>query len=62
MGIKFIIDTGYTTIVSLGFIFNRLGSDIVILILLSIEGVNTRVSNISTLASWSSLYIALINC
>ena len=34
---------------SLGFIFNKLGLDIVILILF-IEGVGTRVSNISTLA------------
>ena len=42
IGIKFIIDAG------LGFIFNRLGLDIVILIL-SIEGVGIGVSNISIL-------------
>jgi hypothetical protein len=40
--------------------FNRLGLNIIILIL-SIDGVGTKVFNISTLALWSSLYITLIN-
>ena len=44
----------------LGFVFNRLGLDIVISIS-SIEGIGIRVSNTNTLALWSSLYIALIN-
>ena len=39
---------GWVAITSLGFVFNRLGLDIVILIL-SIEGVGTGVFNISTL-------------
>ena len=49
MGIRFIVNTDYTIIASLGFIFNGLGLDIVILIL-PIEGVSTRVFNTSTLA------------
>ena len=49
IGIKFIINTGWATIASLGFIFNKLSSNIVISILF-IEGVGTRVSNISSLA------------
>ena len=49
MVIKFIIDTGWGIITGLGFAFNGLGSNIVILIL-SIGGVSTRVSNASTLA------------
>ena len=61
IGIKFIIDIGYITITSLGFVFNKLGLDIVILILLSVKGVGIRVFNISILALWSSLYIILIN-
>ena len=44
----------------LGFIFNRLGLDIVISIS-SIEGVGIKVSSISTLTLWSSLHITLIN-
>ena len=52
---------GWATIISLGFAFNGLDLNIVILIL-SIEGIGTRVSNTSSLALWSSLYIALINC
>ena len=43
------------------FIFNRLGLDIVISILF-IKGVGTRVFSISTLALRSSLYITSINC
>ena len=50
MGIRFVIDIDYTTIIGLGFIFNRSGLNIVILILLSIEGVSTGVFNTSTLA------------
>ena len=46
--LDFIIDIGWATIASLGFMFDGLGSDIVILIL-SVEGVGTRVSNISNL-------------
>jgi hypothetical protein len=42
------MDTGWVTITSLGFIFNKPGSDIVISIL-SIEGVGIRVFNTSTL-------------
>ena len=49
IGIKFVIDTGWATIASLGFAFNRSGSNIVILIL-STEGVGTGVFNISSLA------------
>jgi hypothetical protein len=41
-------------------VFDGLGSNMVISIL-SIEGISTRVSNTSSLALWSSLYIALIN-
>jgi hypothetical protein len=41
-------------------VFNRLGLNIVILILF-IEGVGTKVFNASSLALWSSLYITLIN-
>jgi hypothetical protein len=48
IGTWFIIDTGWVTIAGLGFVFNGLGLDTVILIL-SIEGVGTGVSNISTL-------------
>ena len=44
----------------LGFVFNGLGLDIVILIS-SIEGVGIGVSSTSILASWSSLYITSIN-
>ena len=51
---------GWVIIASLVFIFDRLGSDIVILIL-SIGGVGTRVFNISTLVLRSFLHIALIN-
>ena len=40
--------------------FNKSGLDRVILILF-IEGIGTGVFNPSTLALWSSLYIALIN-
>jgi hypothetical protein len=39
---------GWVTITSLGFVFNGLGLNIVILILF-VEGVSTRVSNTSTL-------------
>ena len=49
IGIKFIINTGWATIAGLGFAFDGSGSNIVILIL-SAEGVGTRVSNISSLA------------
>ena len=49
-GIRFIIDISYTTIISLGFMFNRSGLDIVILILLSIKGISTKVFNTSILA------------
>jgi hypothetical protein len=49
IGIKFIIDIGWAIITSLGFIFNKLGLNIVILILF-IEGIGIRVFNISTLA------------
>ena len=49
MGIKFVIGMGYTTITSLGFAFNKSGLDIVILILIFIEGISTKVFNISTL-------------
>ena len=48
MGIRFVIDIDYTTIIGLGFIFNRSGLNIVIFIL-SIGGISTRVFNISTL-------------
>ena len=48
MGIRFIVNTDYTIIASLGFIFNGLGLDIVILILF-IEGIGTGVFNASTL-------------
>ena len=48
IGIRFIIDMGWVTVDSLGFAFNGLGSDTVILIL-SIEGINIRVFNASTL-------------
>ena len=47
MVIRFIIDIGWGTITSLGFTFDGLGLDIVILIS-SIKGVSTEVSNIST--------------
>ena len=60
ISIKLIIDMGWATITSLGFVFDGLGSNIVILIL-SIEGIGTKVSNTNNLASWSSLYIILIN-
>jgi hypothetical protein len=40
---------GWVTIASLGFIFNRPGLNTVILILF-VEGISTKVSNISTLA------------
>ena len=49
IGIKFIIDMGWVTVTGLGFVFNRLGSDIVISIS-SIEGVGIGVSSTSTLA------------
>ena len=39
---------GWATITSLGFVFNKLDSNIVILILF-IEGINTRVFNTSNL-------------
>ena len=61
IGVKFIIDTGWATIASLGFVVNGLGLDIVISILF-IEGIGTGVFNASTLALRSSLYITLINC
>ena len=54
------MDIGWVIIASLGFVFNGLDLDIVILIL-SIEGVGTKVSNISILILKSSLYITLIN-
>ena len=47
-GIGFVIDIGWSTIAGLGFMFNRSGLDIVILIL-SIEGIGTRASNASIL-------------
>ena len=50
IGIKFIIDMGWATIAGLGFVFDRLGFNMVISIL-SVEGVGTGVSNISILAS-----------
>ena len=49
IGIKFIIDMGWATIAGLEFAFNGSGSNIVISILF-IEGVGTKVSNISSLA------------
>ena len=49
INIGFVIDTGWVTVVGLGFVFNRLGLDIVILIS-SIEGVGIGVSSTSTLA------------
>ena len=58
--IGFIIDINWGTIAGLGFAFNKLSLDMVILIL-SIKGVGTKVFNISTLTLWSSLYITLIN-
>ena len=48
ISIRFIIDIDYTTIASLGFAFNKLDLDIVILIS-SIDGVGTKVFNISIL-------------
>ena len=60
IGVGFVVDTGWVTIAGSGFVFNRLGLDIIISIS-SIEGVGIGVSNTSTLASWSSLYIALID-
>ena len=51
---------GWVTIASLGFVFNKLGLDTVILILF-IEGVSTEVFNASILVLKSSLCIALIN-
>ena len=60
IGVKFVIDTDWVTVAGLGFIFNRLGLDIVISIL-SIEGVGIGVSSTSTLVLWSSLCITLIN-
>ena len=51
---------GWVIITSLGFVFNKLGLNIVISILF-VEGISTKVSNISTLALKSSLYITSIN-
>ena len=48
IGIKFIIDIGWGTITSLGFAFDKLYFNIVISILF-IEGVGTKVFNISAL-------------
>ena len=48
IGIKFIIDMGWATIINLGFVFNKSGSNIVILILF-IKGIGTKVSNTSSL-------------
>ena len=48
IGIEFITDMGWVTIASLGFAFNRSGSNIVISIL-SAKGVGTRVFNTSSL-------------
>ena len=48
IGVKFIIDMGWATIAGLGFAFNRLGFNIVILILF-IEGIGTGVFNMSSL-------------
>ena len=59
--LDFIIDTSWATIAGLGFVFNRSGFNIVILILFT-EGVGTKVSNTSTLVLKSSLRITLINC
>ena len=61
MVIRFVIDINSSTIASLEFAFNRSGLNMVILIL-SIEGVGTKVFNTSSLVLWSSLYITLINC